>query len=47
MAWDEAYSSITSLDVKLAKRILRDWQRIKIEDTSSGGLSGDNPKRMK
>ena len=45
--WNEIYSGIKSLDDNLAKRLLREWQGLKIEDVNLGGLSIDILKRMK
>ena len=46
-SWNATYSGITSLNIKLAKRLLREWQELKIEDVNLGGLSLDILKRMK
>ena len=46
-SWNATYSGIRSLDVKLAQRLLREWQELKIEDVNLGGLSLDILKRMK
>ena len=46
-AWNEIYSGTKSLDDNLAKRLLREWQGLKIEDVNLGGLSIDILKRMK
>ena len=46
-SWNAIYSGITSLDVKLAKRLLWEWQELKIKDVNLGGLSLDILKRMK
>ena len=45
-SWNNTYSGITSLDAKLAKHTLREWQGIKIEDVNLGDLSIDNLKQM-
>ena len=46
-SWNSIHSAIRSLDPKLAKRLLREWQELKIEDVNLGGLSLDILKRMK
>ena len=46
-SWNSVHSAIRSLDSKLAKRLLREWQELKIEDVNLGGLSLDILKRMK
>ena len=38
-SWNETYSTIKSLNVNLAKCLLREWQGLKIEDINLGGLS--------
>ena len=40
-SWNSIHSAIRSLDPKLAKRLLREWQELKIEDVNLGGLSLD------
>ena len=45
--WNAVHSGIRSLDPNLAKRLLREWQELKIEDVNLGGLSLDILKRMK
>ena len=46
-SWNSIHSAIRSLGPKLAKRLLREWQELKIEDVNLGGLSLDILKRMK